>query len=81
MSYHLRLHGLIQRIPKTHHYRLTGFGLCKAVFWTRACTRILRHGFGMVLTTISPVPTPCGAGSTSSTNEIAAWVDQAKMVA
>jgi hypothetical protein len=42
MSYDLRrmrLHGLIERIPKTHHYRLTALGLKTALFYTRAYQR------------------------------------------
>jgi hypothetical protein len=49
MSYHLRrlrLHGLIRRIPKTHRYRLTDFGLRTALFSTRCYARIFRQGFG-----------------------------------
>jgi hypothetical protein len=52
MTYHLRrlrLHGLIERIPKTHRYRLTTFGFRVAVFFTRAYARILRPGLGLVL--------------------------------
>jgi hypothetical protein len=30
----LRLHGLIERIPKTHRYRMTSFGIRVAVFCT-----------------------------------------------
>jgi hypothetical protein len=51
MSYHLRrlrLHGLIQRIPTTHRYRLTSFGLRTIVFCTRAYTRVFRTGLGSV---------------------------------
>jgi hypothetical protein len=84
MSYHLRrlrLHGLIQRIPKTHRYRLTDFGLRTAVFCTRAYARIFRHGIGMVLPTTSPVPNPLRRCFDKLNYEIAAWVDQAKMVA
>jgi hypothetical protein len=61
MSYHLRrlrLHGLIQRIPKTHRYRLTDFGLRTTVFCTRTYARIFRLGMGMVLPTTSLVPNP-----------------------
>jgi hypothetical protein len=43
MSYELRrlrLHGLIERIPKSHRYRLTDHGLRTAMFYTTpACTR------------------------------------------
>ena len=84
MSYHLRrlrLHGLIQRIPKTHRYRLTDFGLRAALFCTRAYTRIFRNGIGMVLPTTSPVPNPLRRCFDKLTHEIAAWVDQANMVA
>jgi hypothetical protein len=84
MSYHLRrlrLHGLIQRIPKTHRYRLTDFGLRTAVFCTRVYARIFRHGIGMVLPTTSPVPNPLLRCFDKLDHEIAAWVDQAKMAA
>ena len=59
MSYHLRrlkLHGLIQRIPKTHRYRLTSFGLRTTLFCTRVYTRIFRQGIGIVLPAAAPVP-------------------------
>ena len=38
----LRLHGLIERLPRTHRYRLTEFGLRTALFWTRSYARLLR---------------------------------------
>jgi hypothetical protein len=47
MSYdlrRLRLHGLIERLPKTHRYRLTAFGLKSALFYTRTYQRLLRRG-------------------------------------
>lgn len=34
----LRLHGVIQRIPQTHRYQLTDFGLRAALFSTRITT-------------------------------------------
>ena len=40
----LRLHGLIERIPRTHRYRVTELGLRTALFWSRAYARILRPG-------------------------------------
>ena len=84
MSYHLRRlrrHGLIQRIPKTHRYRLTDFGLRATLFCTRAYARIFRHGMGMVLPTTSSVPHPMRRCFDKLNQEIATWVDQAKMVA
>ena len=40
----LRLHGLIERIPKTHRYRITAKGLRIAIFYTRLYNRSLRTG-------------------------------------
>jgi hypothetical protein len=47
MTYHLRrlrLHGLIQRLPRSHRYRLTNDGLRTALFCTRVYHRVLRPG-------------------------------------
>lgn len=38
----LRLHGLIQRIPKSHRYRLTPNGAATALFFSRTYLRVLR---------------------------------------
>jgi hypothetical protein len=40
----LRLHEIIERIPKTHRYRLTSFGLRVALFFSRTYARLLRPG-------------------------------------
>src|SRR4051794_1435478 len=44
----LRLHGLIDRIPHTHRYRVTDLGLRHALFLTRAHTRLLRTGLAEI---------------------------------
>lgn len=44
----LRLHGLIERIPHTHRYRLTELGLRSAVFFTRSYNRIVRAGLAEI---------------------------------
>ncbi|MCX6036318.1 MAG: hypothetical protein NTW99_00175 [Chloroflexi bacterium] len=47
MSYdlrRLRLHRLIERVPKTQRYRLTAFGLKPALFYSRTYQRLLRRG-------------------------------------
>jgi hypothetical protein len=52
MSYELRrlrLHGLIERLPKTHRYRLTDEGLRTALFYTRVYSRILRPALAPVV--------------------------------
>jgi hypothetical protein len=40
----LRLHGLTERIPKSHRYLLTQPGLRTALFFTRTYARVLRSG-------------------------------------
>ena len=52
----LRLHGLIERIPRTHRYRPTAEGLRIALFFTRTDARLLRPGLSHVL-----APAPLGA--------------------
>src|SRR5262245_16360884 len=52
MTYHLRrlrLHGRIERKPRTHRYRVTDSGWRTALFCTRAYSRILRPGLAQVL--------------------------------
>jgi len=51
MTYQLRrlkLHGLIERIPETHRYQLTPFGIRVALFLTRLYTRAIRPGLSFV---------------------------------
>ena len=52
MTYHLRrlrLHGLIQRIPETHRYRVTRLGWRTALFCTRTYNRLLRPGLAQIV--------------------------------
>jgi len=51
----LRAHGLIERIPHTHRYRVSDLGLRHALFLTRAHTRLLRTGLAEIHG--PPVPT------------------------
>jgi hypothetical protein len=84
MTYHLRrlrLHGMIQRIPKSHRYRLTGFGLRTALFCTRTWSRIFRPGIGLILPSASPVPNALRHSFDRVSREIDAWVDRAKLAA
>jgi hypothetical protein len=52
----LRLHGLIERQPKSHRYRVTSRGVRSAMFFTRSYARILRPG-------LSEIFAPTGAGA------------------
>ena len=77
----LRLHGLIERIPKTHRYRLTDFGFRVALFCTRAYSRILRPGLGLVLPATSSFPCPLRRSFDRLEQQVNSWVDQAKLAA
>ncbi|MGH3975835.1 MAG: hypothetical protein ACRDS9_21270 [Pseudonocardiaceae bacterium] len=60
MSYdlrRLRLHGLIERIPATHRYRVTDRGLRTAIFLSRVHTRLLQPGLAHLLDDAA-IPTP-----------------------
>lgn len=45
----LRLHGMIERIPKTHRYRVTDFGLRAALYFTRVHARLYPPGVAQIL--------------------------------
>ena len=44
----LRLHGLIERIPKTHRYRVTDSGWRTILFYSHTYNRVLRPGLSQV---------------------------------
>lgn len=77
----LRLHSLIERLPKTHRYRLTDQGPRTALSYTRAYARILRPG-------MAPVVAAAPAGSSHALRQFHAaeaavnsWCDQAQIAA
>jgi hypothetical protein len=45
----LRLHGMIERLPHSHRYRVTDRGWRSALFFTRTYNRLLRPGLAAVL--------------------------------
>jgi hypothetical protein len=52
MTYHLRrlrLHGLVERIPGSHRYRVTRPGWRTAVFCIRVYRRVLRPGLALII--------------------------------
>jgi hypothetical protein len=51
----LRLHGVIERIPKTHRYQLTDDGLRIALFFTRTYARLLRPKLAEIMA-VGPPP-------------------------
>jgi hypothetical protein len=50
----LRLHGLIQRIPKSHRYDVTPTGLRIALFFTRTYARLLRPKLAEIMSVGPP---------------------------
>jgi hypothetical protein len=54
----LRVHGLIERIPRTHRYHVTNTGLRHALFLTRLHARFLRPGLAELTGQPPPVPAP-----------------------
>jgi len=73
----LRLHDIIQRIPGTHRYRVTEYGLRAALFFTRMYNRILRPGLAQALPSL-----PAMTGSLRrSFNQLLREVDACVMTA
>ena len=48
------IHGMIERILKTHRYRVTDFGFCAALFFTRTHARLYRPELAEVLQNAPP---------------------------
>jgi hypothetical protein len=53
-----RMHTLIERIPKTHRYRLTEFGLRLSLFYTRSYNRLLEPAAARILAEPASDPPP-----------------------
>jgi hypothetical protein len=84
MTYHLRrlrLHGIIERIPHTHRYRLTDFGLRTALFFTRTYDHLLRPGLGTVIPQLSSSDTGLRRSFDSVSREVSRWIQEAGMTA
>ncbi|HZP54417.1 hypothetical protein [Actinocrinis sp.] len=54
----LRLHGLIERVPRTHRYTLTSFGLHVAFFCSKLHLRILRPAAAALVDPPNDLPHP-----------------------
>ena len=68
MSYELRrlrLHGIIERVPKTQRYRLTTFGLKTALFYSRVYQRLLRPALSELHAPPAAEPPPLAAAFTT----------------
>jgi hypothetical protein len=77
----LRLHGLIERIPKTHRYRLTAMGLRTALFYTRVYARVLRPGLALIHPRIPATDSPLRQSFDRAERAVNQWCDDAKVAA
>jgi hypothetical protein len=77
----LRLHGLIERIPKTHLSHVTDFGLQSALFFTRFYARILRPGLAIVIPPEVPTTSKLRSSFEAFEREVANWCEAATLAA
>jgi hypothetical protein len=76
----LRLHQIIQRIPRTNRYQVTPFGLQVAMFFSRTYSRLLRTGLAEITDPI-PITTPLRRHFDRLDQAITAHVDQLNLAA
>jgi len=77
----LRLHGLIERIPHIHRYRLTSIGFRVTLFFTRTYDRVLRAGLGHIVPTVSRMENPLRRAFDKVEQQIDLWAKQAELAA
>lgn len=84
MSYQLRrlrLHGLIERLPGRHRYRVTEAGLRMALFCVRTYARLLRPGLSHLKPDTVPDDSPLGRQFHKLESAIDLWIGQAALTA
>jgi len=77
----LRLHGMIERIPKTHRYFLTPFGLRVALFFTRAHARLDRPSVTQFSSKAPPANSPLARCFQKLEHTIDTYIREAKLAA
>lgn len=77
----LRLHGMIERLPRSFRYRVTDLGFRAALFFTRTYNRLLRPGLAAVLPGHHAAPTPLSRSFDAIDARIDAWIADAKLAA
>jgi hypothetical protein len=79
MTYHLRrlrLHGLIERLPKSHRYRVTDAGWRTMLFCTRCYNRALRPGLAEIASNPEGTPTSLKRTVDRATVAVDEWIDR-----
>src|SRR6202047_188751 len=77
----LRLHGLIERIPKSYGYRIPAQGLRTALFYTRLYDRSLRTGLAIISPAATNPTVPMAKSIRAAETAINNWYDQTKLAA
>jgi hypothetical protein len=77
----LRLKGLIHRIPQTHRYTATTYGLKVAFFYSKLYLRILRPQWNALLSENDHLPRPLRAALDQLDAEIQKLQQQAALAA
>lgn len=77
----LRLHGLIERIPRTHRYRLTDEGLRSLLFFTRTYARLFRPGLARIAPVAPAANSPLRNAFDRLDYEVKSWCERAKFAA
>ncbi len=77
----LRLHGLIERLPKSFRYRVTEFGFRAALFFTRVYNRILRPGLAAALPNLCAVDAPLKCAFDQIDARVSQWINQTQLAA
>ena len=77
----LRLHGLIQRIPKTHRYEVTDLGFRAGLFFSKVYSRILRPGVAFTVPQVVAVDSRLRRAFNNVNLEVQTWIENAKLSA
>jgi len=77
----LRTHGLIERIPETHRYRITPTGLRTAMFCTRLYNRALRPGLALIAPKPAHPQHPLAKTIRAAETALDRWYHSAKLAA
>ena len=77
----LRLHGLIQRIPKSHRYEVTPAGLRTALFFSRTYARLLRPKLAQIMSVGPPGDSALRSAFDRLQTEIDRCCEEQKLVA
>src|SRR5213594_1758392 len=77
----LRLHGLIQRLPKTHRYQVTDLGFRAGLFFSKVYSRILRPGVAFTLPGVVATDSRLRRAFHNVNSEVENWIQNAKLLA